>query len=147
VEAKEQGLVTAIGVTGHYDPAILIHAIETWPLDTVLLPVNPVEGVIGGFLESALPAARRRGLGIIGMKVFGGGQYIDPAAGISPEQLLRYALSQDIDVAIAGCRTPQEVRTLAAAGRLPILPQREQRELLDMLQDDADRLAYYRGVI
>ncbi|MDD1673659.1 MAG: aldo/keto reductase, partial [Methanomicrobiales archaeon] len=39
VEAKEQGLVTAIGVTGHYDPAILIHAIETWPLDTVLLPV------------------------------------------------------------------------------------------------------------
>ncbi|WP_054848609.1 aldo/keto reductase [Methanoculleus chikugoensis] len=50
VEARESGIVRQIGgVTGgHHDPDVLSHAVETWPVDAVMLPVNPVEEALGG---------------------------------------------------------------------------------------------------
>ena len=59
-EAKEKGKVRFIGVTGHQDPEVLTRAVSRWPVDTVMLPVNPVEGVMGGFLDETLPAALKR---------------------------------------------------------------------------------------
>jgi hypothetical protein len=47
VEAKSAGKVRAIGVTGHHDPGILTEAVLQWPVDAVMLPVNPVEGILG----------------------------------------------------------------------------------------------------
>ena len=61
VEAKASGRVRFIGVTGHRQPEILTRAVEDWPVDAVMMPVNPVEGVLGGFLTSTLPAAREKG--------------------------------------------------------------------------------------
>ena len=54
LEAREKGKVRFIGVTGHQNPDILTQAVQRWPVDTVLLPVNPVEGVSGGFLDTTL---------------------------------------------------------------------------------------------
>jgi len=48
VRAKEQGLVRHIGVTGHHDPGVLELCVQNWPLDSVLLPCNPVETLLGG---------------------------------------------------------------------------------------------------
>ncbi|MDD1679114.1 MAG: aldo/keto reductase [Methanomicrobiales archaeon] len=145
VEARESGVVSSIGVTGHHDPAILLHAVESWPVDTVLLPVNPVEKILGGFLDLVIPAARKRGLGVIGMKVLGAGHFLDPRSGFTPEQLIRFALGEDIDVAIVGCATPEEVRTLAEAGRSPPLSVSERNRMLEAYRHDAKRRAFYRG--
>lgn len=148
LEAKDRGLIRALGVTGHHDPAILTHAVESWPVDTVLMPVNPIEGVIGGFLDSTLPAARKKGIGVIGMKILGAGQYVFPETGITPENLLRYALSREIDVAIVGCSTPEEVRQLAAAGKsFQRYSVKEREKLHDLFRPYAEQLAYYRGII
>ncbi|MFW5734859.1 MAG: aldo/keto reductase, partial [Oceanidesulfovibrio sp.] len=48
-EARDKGAVRYIGVTGHHDPRVLTHCVQYWPLDCVLLPVNPLEAVLGGF--------------------------------------------------------------------------------------------------
>ena len=117
VEARDAGLVGNVGVTGHHDPRILRHAVENWPVDAVLMPVNPVEAVIGGFLDGVLPAARDRRFGNNGMKVLGASHYISPRAGITPDQLTRFALSKDITTAIVGCKSPGEVQALADVGR------------------------------
>ena len=101
-QARETGTARGIGVTGHHDPSILFHAVTSWDIDSVLLPVNPVEAVIGGFLDRVIPAARERGIGVIGMKTLGAGNYILPGSGPRPESLIRYALSQDVDVVIVG---------------------------------------------
>jgi aryl-alcohol dehydrogenase-like predicted oxidoreductase len=148
LEAREQGLVRHIGVTGHHDPRVLTRAVNNWPVDAVLLPVNPVEGLLGGFLDSTLAAAREKGLAVIAMKILGAGYYLQPGLGTSAEELIRYALSQEITVAILGCSTPDEVQTLAALGRNPepLSPQ-EQENLLERFRPYARRLAYYRGVI
>lgn len=146
IQAKEEGYVKHIGVTGHHDPDIITYAIEHWPVETVLLPVNPVEGAIGGFLDRTLPAARRKGLGVIGMKILGAGNYIYNELGITPEQLIRYALSQPISVAIVGCKTTEEVQTLADAGRtFTPMSDEEQKNLVASFKPFARQLAYYRG--
>jgi len=148
VEAREQGLIRHIGVTGHHDPAVLTRAVADWPVDAVLLPVNPVEGLLGGFLDSTLGAARKKGLAVIGMKILGAGYYFQPGLQVSAEALIRYALSQQITVAIVGCSTPAEVQALAAAGRdFEPLSDQEQEKIMDRFRPQARRLAYYRGVL
>jgi aryl-alcohol dehydrogenase-like predicted oxidoreductase len=147
-EAKRSGKVRFIGVTGHHDPSILTRAVRDWPVDAVMMPVNPVEELLGGFLTSTLPEARRKGIGIIGMKVLGASHYVHSRLGITPEILIRYALSQDITVAIVGCSTVGEVRTLADAGRqVDRLSEQERSQLMRAFEPHARRLAFYRGVV
>jgi aryl-alcohol dehydrogenase-like predicted oxidoreductase len=148
VEAKSSGKIRFIGVTGHHDPQILTRAVRDWPVDAVMMPVNPVEGILGGFLTSTLPAAKEKGIAIIGMKVLGASHYILSKTDITPELLIRYVLSHDITVAIIGCSTVDEVKTLADVGRdLKPLSSQEKSQLTQVFEPYAKRLAFYRGVI
>ena len=148
VEAKAAGIVRFIGVTGHHDPRILTQAVREWPVDAVMLPANPVEEILGGFLTDTLPAARKKGVAVIGMKVLGAAHFILPRTQITAAALIRYALSFDIDVAIVGCATPAEVETLAETGRMTQpLAEKERRYLSSMFKPIARQLAYYRGVL
>ena len=146
ISAKKTGTVKNIGVTGHHDPRILSKAVEQWPVDTVLMPVNPVEGVIGGFLTDTLPKAKEKGVAVIGMKVLGAGHYIVPGLGITAQLLIRYALSCSITLAIVGCSSPQEVRELSAAADLPLLSDSEKDKVTELFAPHARELAFYRGV-
>jgi len=147
LEAKESGLVRFLGVTGHHDPSILLYAVENWPVDSVLMPVNPAEAVLGGFLDRVMPAAMDRGLAVIGMKVLGASHYISPQHGVTAELLLRFALSRQISTAIVGCSSPAEVAGLAETGRrFQPLSDGEEKMLLEVFRPHARRLAYYRGV-
>lgn len=148
IEAKDAGMTRFIGVTGHYDPAILEYAATRWPVDSILIPVNPLEAAIGGFLDKVLEAAVDRGVAVIGMKVLGASNFISEEAGITPKMLIRFALSQNITTAIVGCSSPQEVRTLAEAGReFEPMSAEEQERLVVAFRPHARKLAFYRGVI
>lgn len=148
VEAKAAGKVRFIGVTGHHDPRILTQAVSEWPVDAVMLPANPVEEILGGFLTDTLPAARKKGVAVIGMKVLGAAHFILPRTQITAAALIRYALSIDIDVAIVGCSTPAEVSTLTQTGRMTRpLAEKDRGYLLSVFKPIARRLAYYRGVL
>jgi aryl-alcohol dehydrogenase-like predicted oxidoreductase len=148
VEAKAAGKTRFIGVTGHHAPAILTRAVKEWPVDSVLMPVNPVEGALGGFLDSTLPAAQEKGIAVIAMKVLGASHYLVPDPKINAETLTRFALSQKVSVAIVGCSTPEHAKTLAAVGEnFEPLSQREQEKLVNWFRPFAKRLAYYRGVL
>jgi aryl-alcohol dehydrogenase-like predicted oxidoreductase len=148
VAAKSAGKTRTIGVTGHHDPAVLTRALREWPVDAVLLPVNPVESVLGGFLDATLPTAQEKGIAVIAMKVLGAAQYLSPNAGITAATLLRFALSQPISTAIVGCSTVDEVRTLAEVGaHFQPLPPIDQQNLVERFRPYARRLAFYRGTL
>lgn len=146
IEARQSGLVRHLGVTGHHDPEVLTKCVQQWPLDSVLLPVNPVEGVLGGFLTETLPAAKSKGMAVIAMKVLGGGHYLVPEQNLTASIYLRYALSQPVNVVIVGCSTPAEAEELAQAAQSFVpMSQEEQQALLDAFRSQARRLAFYRG--
>ena len=113
VEAKAAGKIRFVGVTGHHDPAILSRAVKEWPVDAVLMPVNPVEAVLGGFLDDTLNAAKEKGIAIIAMKVLGASYYLSLEAGVTAQTLIRFALSQPVSLAIVGCSSLEEVRCRA----------------------------------
>jgi len=146
-DARDTGSVRGIGVTGHHDPAILLTAVTSWDVDAVLLPVNPVEAVLGGFSDTVIPAARERGIGVIGMKTLGARNFIFPDAGILPSTLVRFALAQDTDLVIVGCSSPAEAWALSAAERDGPLDDGEQARVIETFRPYARRLAFYRGVL
>jgi predicted aldo/keto reductase-like oxidoreductase len=100
-EAQQAGKIRFIGITGHYDPDILIKFMNIYDFDTVLMAMNPVASVF----DKAVLAARDRGMGIIGMKVMSRG--ILPMY-FSVPRLMKYAL-QRTDVAIIGCTTESDL--------------------------------------
>jgi len=153
LEAKDTGKIKAIGVTGHHDPRILTQAVREWPVDSVMMPVNPVEGVLAktrpdAFLSSTITAAKEKGIAVIAMKTLGASHYIYPDSGITADLLIRYALSHQVTVVIAGCSTPEHVRTLAEAGRnRTVLSENQRQELERAFEPHVSKLAYYRGVL
>ena len=148
LEARVSGKVRFIGVTGHHDPRILTKAIREWPVDAVMMPVNPVEALLGGFLTSTLPLAKEKGIAVIAMKTLGAAHYLIPQLATTAASLIRYALSHQCTVALVGCSTPEEVRTLARAGaEQQTVSEQEKSELLEKFKPYAERLAFYRGVL
>lgn len=144
-EAKASGRVKTIGVTGHENPDILTQAVTKWPIDTVMMPVNPVEAVIGGFLDQTLPAAKEKGIAVIAMKVLGGGYYVAPEQGVTAGDLIRFAFGYEISVAIIGCSSPGEVRIMVSAStEQPPLTTTERDELIRRFAPDARQMAFYR---
>jgi len=135
-------------VTGHHDPGILSRAVKEWPVDAVLMPVNPVEAVLGGFLDDMLNAAKEKGVAVIAMKVLGASYYLSPEAGVTAQALIHFALSQPVSLDIVGCSSPEEVKALADAGRdSRPMSDEEQKKLVDLFRPHARRLGYYRGVV
>ncbi len=146
MEAKEKGLTRYIGVTGHYNPQILLHAVQKWPVDAVLLPVNPAEGTLkNSFLSATLPAAVSKNIAVIGMKVLGAKHYISPENDVTAELLIRYALSQMVSTVIVGCATVEEVQVLALEGEnFEPMEIDAMEKLEDFFRPHAQKLAYYR---
>lgn len=148
LQARNAGKARFIGVTGHHDPAILTKAVTDWPVDAVMMPVNPVEGILGGFLTSTLDAARAKGIAVIGMKVLGASHYLSAKLNVTAELLIRYALSHEITVVIVGCSNINEVKTLAKEGSVSNpLSEEEIVHLNDIFKPETKRLAFYRGMV
>lgn len=141
--AKERGYARFLGVTGHHDPGILRRALDLFPFDTVLLPVNPAEPADRSFLPVA-QEAKARGLGIIGMKVLARG--LVEQLGVAPvRDFVRYALSQPVDVVVIGADdVPQVEELLAAVRNFTPMPPEEQRRLEEAVRPFARGLMYYK---
>lgn len=144
-EAKADGRVRFVGVTGHHDPYLLARAIEEGDFDTVLMPVNIAEGALPGFFDVTLPAARAKGMGIVGMKVLGRGSLVDDNFGTTAARLIRYALSQPISLVTVGCDDLAQLEANVATARaFAPMDAEEQNKLLALVRPYARRAAYYR---
>ncbi len=108
VHAREQGLVRFLGLTGHHDPAILLEAMGRFDFDSVLLAVNAADVHRLSFARTVLVEAARRGMAVIGMKVYAAGVLL--RAGLSPRDAMGYVLSlPGVSTVIIGCSSPAEV--------------------------------------
>lgn len=142
-QARQAGKARFIGITGHHDPELLARAIRAYPFDTVLMPVNIAEAHLPGFLDAALPAAQEREMGVIGMKVLGGGSLVK--AGLPAPALLRWAISTPVSVVTVGCGNTEELEQNLRAVQAGPLAQDEATAILRAIAPHARRAAYYRG--
>lgn len=68
-KAKTEGVVRYLGITGHFEPLVLLKAIKRYPFDAILLAVNAADVHYLSFKNYLLPEAQAKGIAIIGMKV------------------------------------------------------------------------------
>lgn len=109
VQAREEGRVRFLGLTGHHDPAILLEAMRRFPFDTVLVALNAADVHRLPFISTVLAAAAQRGMGVIGMKVYAQGTLLDRDK-LTADDAMGYVLSlPGVSTVVIGCSTPAEV--------------------------------------
>ena len=101
LEAREQKVARFIGMTSHTNGEVMAKAIERHDLDCVQMALNASRN--GRFEELALPAANKKNLGIIAMKVTGQEFLLGDGEGkAGMSSLLRYSMSLPVTTAVVG---------------------------------------------
>jgi aryl-alcohol dehydrogenase-like predicted oxidoreductase len=135
VAAKKAGKLRFIGFTGHKDPSIHVHMIETaakhgFTFDTVQMPLNVMDAHYASFEKRVLPVLLQQEIGVLGMKPLGSGIILQSRAVEAPE-CLRYSMSQPVSVQITGCDSMGVLeQALAVALGFKPMPAAEQEKLL-----------------
>ena len=128
VEAREQGLIKHIGFSGHYDPTANNYFLNKnlSEIEVMMCPINPVDPLRDSFVVNVLPNAVEKNVGVIGMKIFGGGGLTgqpirwgtnrgEKRESVVPELLsvkdvLHFAWSLPVSTTTLGCSSIEEVK-------------------------------------
>ena len=126
VQARDEGLVRYISISGHSNPQAQIEALERFPFDTVLCATSVLDHCILSFVEEFLPVANARGVAVAGMKILGLGRLADIY-----DRALRYAFGLPICTAVVGMESLEQLKkNLAVAESYQPLTDGERLELL-----------------
>jgi predicted aldo/keto reductase-like oxidoreductase len=146
-KVRDQGMCTFVGVTGHYEPNILLEALNRFPFDTILLAINAADRHYLSFLEHLLPVAQRKGMGTISMKVATRGRILStwtppPAdqqnermrttkpGAVTIQEALSYNLSLPVSTTIIGVDTVKQIEdNVALASSFTPLTEAQMKEL------------------
>ena len=101
-EARDQGIVRFLGITGHESPVPMKALIDRYPFDTVLMALNAADKYYRSFIEGLLPTAVEKNMGIIGMKIPARGRIFDNNGIITMEEAMSYVLSLPVSTIIIG---------------------------------------------
>jgi len=94
-EARQQGLIRFVGISGHHTTTVMTEALRRYPFDTALIPVNAADKhTAQPFITEFLPTAQQQNTGVIAMKVPAYGHLIDTGTVDGMRQAMGYALSQ-----------------------------------------------------
>ncbi len=130
IQARDEGAVHRISISGHTDPQILIEALNRFPFDSALIAVSALDHFILSFAEEFLPVANAKGVATIGMKVLGLGSLTHEV-----ERSLRYAFSLPLSTVIVGMESMAQLeQNLAIAESFTPL-------------SDEERLAFFKDII
>jgi aryl-alcohol dehydrogenase-like predicted oxidoreductase len=135
LEARDAGKVRYIGFTGHKDPAIHLHAIETaarhrFTFDTVQMPLNVMDAHYRSFEHEVVPVALEHDIGILAMKTFGD-PHIFATGAVPPIEMFHYSLNLPASVVITGIDKPEILDQAVEAARTfrPLEPAEVERIL------------------
>ncbi len=118
-EAKEQGKVRAVGVSCHNFGAMQAAVDNPW-VDVILARINPYEVIMDASVDEVvalLKKAKSRGIGVIGMKIFGAGRLLD-----KKDECMHFAQTNGVlDAMTIGATTPEQVdENLALMAKYPV---------------------------
>jgi aryl-alcohol dehydrogenase-like predicted oxidoreductase len=144
-DARSQGMVRFIGITGHARPEILAHALREYSFDSVLCALGMVDHLVSGADKFLLPVARERNTAVIAMKVMGHGTFPNAAHG------LRYALGlPGVSVAIVGMNSVEQInKNVETVTDFTPLAEAEEEQLVaevrPLIENEMDELEKGKG--
>jgi hypothetical protein len=130
IQARDEGLVRYLSISGHTDPQIQIEALRRFPFDTALVAASVLDHFIYSFVDEFVPVAQANGVGVVAMKVIACKKLGHLAA-----KALRFALGQPVSTVIVGCSTMAQLEAdlTVAEDFMPM--------------SDSERLAFFREAL
>ncbi len=148
VEAREEGLVRAVGITGHGHeaPAAHLEALRRYPFDTVLTPWNHVLGRDEGYrrdFEALVEEAKRQDAGLLTIKTVSRRNW--PVGDPLGEQCYAtwyepFDEREKIRAAVSWALSHEEITGLPTVGDVGLLPLMIEAERERMPLDEADEI-------
>lgn len=92
-KAKQEGIIKAVGVSCHNWDA-MVEAVDNPWVDVIMARINPFQSHMDGtpdVVKELLGKAKKNGIGVIGMKIFGEGNHVSDS---EREQSLQFALTR-----------------------------------------------------
>ncbi|HEX2362881.1 MAG TPA: aldo/keto reductase [Jiangellaceae bacterium] len=125
--ARDEGLVGAIGITGHGDeaPATHLEALRRYPFATVLTPLNPVLARDGAYLrsyEELVEEVQRQDVGLMIIKTVARRNWPDGADQSYTTWYEPFDEQSRITATVAWVLARSEVTGLATPGDVRLLP-------------------------
>lgn len=135
LEARAQGLVRFIGITGHARPELLRHALTRFDFDTVLAALGMADRLVTSPEVFLLPEAVQRNVGVIAMKTLGHGEYPDLSLA------LRYSLGlEGVSLAIVGMDNEKQIdQIVEIAENFQPLEEHEVQRLIEQVRPILER--------
>ena len=118
-EAKEQGLIKFVGITGHHEPDVIAEGLRRYDFDTTLISLNAADvHHPRPFSRTVLPVAQEKNVGVIAMKVPAYGRLLKPGILSSMEQAMGYSLSMPgVHCCVIAAENPEQLESNVAVAR------------------------------
>jgi aryl-alcohol dehydrogenase-like predicted oxidoreductase len=148
IEAKEEGLIGAIGITGHGNdaPATHLEALRRYPFETVLTPWNYILSTDEGYradYEALVEEVRRQDAGLMIIKTISRRNW--PEGDPTDDQ--RYTTwyepfdqQEFIDAAVSWVLSHDEVTGLAIVGDVTLVPMMLEAEGRRISREEAEQI-------
>ena len=148
VEAKEEGIVGAVGITGHGDgaPSTHLEALRRYPFETVLTPWNYILSTDENYradYEALVEEVRRQDAGLMIIKTISRRNW--PEGDPTGDQ--RYTTwyepfdrQEHVDAAVSWVLSHEEVAGLAMVGDVSLVPMMLEAEARRMPREEAEEI-------
>jgi aryl-alcohol dehydrogenase-like predicted oxidoreductase len=117
VAARDQKMVRFLGITGHFDPAVLATALGRFEFDTILMALNAADTHRLPFQGELLPLANRKQMGVIGMKIPARDRLFRDGAVNTMKDAMGYVLTLPVSTVIVGCKTVEQLEENVAIAK------------------------------
>jgi aryl-alcohol dehydrogenase-like predicted oxidoreductase len=144
-QAREEGIVRFLGITGHAHPDPLIRGISEFDFDTILMAINPADPHYLPFVDELLPLANRKGMGVIGMKIPARGRIFRDGGITSMKDAMDWVLSQPVSTVIVGCDTVAQLEeNVSIAAEFQPISQEHMAHLSELTIDYAKEAQFFK---
>lgn len=146
LKARDEKIVRFLGITGHYDPAVLKEAARRFDFDAVLVALNAADRHYKSFIEEFLPTAQQKSMGIIGMKVPARGRIFRKDGITTLKEACYYTWSLPVSTAIVGCSTIAELEeNVRLAKEFKSLSTDEMKRLEKLTEHYAEEATFFKN--
>ncbi|MGB2866941.1 MAG: aldo/keto reductase [Bacteroidota bacterium] len=143
-KAKQEGLVRHIGITGHFDPETNLEALHYHDLlETIQMPINPVDPHSRSFIKTVLPKAIEHNLGVLAMKTIANGRIVEHGVATA-EECLTFAWNLPVSLIVSGVDSVEQlVQNVKAAQSFKPMSEEERSLLLEKTKECNYQLVEY----
>lgn len=146
-QARDEGMVRFLGITGHADPAPIKELVDRYPFDTCLMALNAADKHYNSFIEKLLPVCVEKQMGVIGMKIPARDRIFDHGGILSMKEAMSYTLSLPVSTIIVGIdKIPELEENIAIAKEFKVLNEDEMMAIEEKVKPHKDHLLFYKGL-